>query len=100
MTMADILDKKGRKAGRIEGRIEGSIESRQQVLKRQLDRKFGLTEEEGQLVRSQADPEKLDAALDSVLFADSKGAVLEHLRSPARPKAKRQPTSSGKRDRK
>jgi hypothetical protein len=90
MTMADILDKKGREAGR--------IEDKQEVLKRQLDRKFGLTEEEGQLVRSQADPQKLDAALDALVFADSKGAVLEHLRSLARPKAKRQPTSTGKRD--
>jgi len=78
MTIADRLERKGR----LEGRREGRIDSKQELLERQLDRKFGLTEEERKAIRSRRDPKRLDAALDAILFADSKDVVLAHLRQP------------------
>jgi hypothetical protein len=57
----------------------GRIEEKQQVLIRHLSRKFGLLEEERPRITATSDPEKLDAALDAVLFAESKAEVLQHL---------------------
>jgi predicted transposase YdaD len=72
MTIADRLERKGRK--------EGRIDEKQELLERQLERKFGLTERERKGIRSRRDPKQLDAALDAILFADSKDVVLAHLR--------------------
>ncbi len=47
---------------------------------RQLDKKFGITEEEAELIRQNEDLAKIEAALDEILDATSKAQVLDHLR--------------------
>ncbi len=72
MTIADRLKK--------EGRQEGRLEDKREVLQRQLDRRFGLSEGERKLIGSQTNPKKLDNAIDTFVFAKSKDDVLEQLR--------------------
>jgi hypothetical protein len=66
--------------GREEGRQEGRITDKQDVLIRQLTRKFGLADAERQRIRGVEDTAALDAALDELVVADTKEAVLEKLR--------------------
>jgi hypothetical protein len=70
---------KGKEEGIKEGEKIGRLEDKQEVLIRQLERKFGLTSQERDQVRSTADPEKLDTALDVILSATTKGEVLAKL---------------------
>lgn len=55
---------------------------KQQVPVRQVEREFGIPSGEGLRIEGEADPEKLDAALDAVLFAGSKGEVRSRLVRP------------------
>ena len=104
MTIAERLEKKGRRKGLVEGRVqgraegrtegraegraegrnegrnEGRIESKQEVLGGLVERKFGLTERERKAIRANRNPEELDAAIDAVVPSKSKGEVLGHLR--------------------
>ena len=70
----------GRNEGRNEGRTEGRIESKQEVLGRLVERKFGLTDSERKVIRANRNPEELDAAIDAVVPSTTKGEVLGHLR--------------------
>ena len=65
-----------------EGEQRGRIQEKQQVLARHIERKFGLLSGERLRIEGETDPEKLDAALDAVLFAASKGEVLSRLVRP------------------
>jgi hypothetical protein len=80
MTIAERLERKGRRQGRTQGREEGRIDGKQELLERQLERKFGLTERQRNAIRAQRDPKRLEAAIDAILFADSKEGVLALLR--------------------
>ena len=60
-------------------RKEGKIQGKQQVLIRQLSKKYSLTEEDSQHIYSITDPDKLDAALDGIVVAESKEQVLNQL---------------------
>ena len=100
MTIAERLEKKGRREGLVEGRVqgraegrtegrnegrtegrnEGRIEEKQEVLGRLVERKFGLTDSERKAIRANRNPEELDAAIDAVVPSKSKGEVLGHLR--------------------
>jgi len=71
---------KGRVEGRVEGYGQGELKGRQMSLIRMLSRKFSLSPEEEQEILSCEDPERLDDALDVILFADTKAAVLEKFR--------------------
>ena len=51
-------------------RAEGALQSRREILKRQIDHKFGLTEDEDEQIEGTEDTTALDAALDA--FADGK----------------------------
>lgn len=86
MTVAEALEKKGEKrgrtAGRAEGRTEGRIQDKQDVLTRLMERKFGTTERERRIIRACVEAEGLDAAIDAVLPARTKAAVLRYLQSP------------------
>ena len=62
-----------------EGLEEGEIADKQKVLIRQLERKFGLSAEEKSRIEEERDRDKLDAALDAIVFAASKDEVLEKL---------------------
>ena len=66
--------------GREEGRQEGRVIEKQDVLIRLLSRKFGLTDAERQLIQATDDTAALDAALDELVVAERKEAVLEKLR--------------------
>lgn len=71
---------KGIAEGKREGVREGTIREKQTVLLRLLSRKFELVPPDKELVTACENPEKLDAALDVILFAAEKDAVLKELR--------------------
>ena len=62
------------------GREEGRVTDKQDVLIRQLTLKFGLTDAERQRIRGADDTVALDAALDELVVAERKEAVLGKLR--------------------
>jgi predicted transposase/invertase (TIGR01784 family) len=75
MTFAQEMVEKGRN----EGLETGSLQRSREVLVRQLDRKFGLTEAERDRILSCGDSDALDAALDEIITADAKASVLSKL---------------------
>jgi hypothetical protein len=72
MTIADSLIQ--------QGIAQGALRDKQQVLARQVERKFDITDQERKLIEGTTDAGALDRALDAVITADSKEAVLEELR--------------------
>jgi hypothetical protein len=58
---------------------EGKIQEKQQVLIRQLTKKYSLTEQDRQHISSITDPDKLDRALDEIVVAETKVQVLKLL---------------------
>ena len=74
MTVADRLREEGAKWAMERGVDRGRI--LQTVLVHQLERKFGIAEEQRSRIESTTDAAKLDAALDKILFADSADEVL------------------------
>ena len=60
--------------------IKGKTEEKQQTLIRQLSKKFGITEYEKEFIEKCSDTEKLDNALDEILFAETKFKVLDCLK--------------------
>ena len=79
MTYVTSIERLGKEEGMQEGLQQGEILDKQKVLRRLIDKKFGLTEKESQIISNQPNPELLDKALDEVLFANSKEEVLKHL---------------------
>jgi len=79
MTFAQEMVEKGRNEGLEQGLEEGSLQRSREVLIRQLDRKFGLTAAERERILSCDDSAALDAALDEIITADAKPAVLNKL---------------------
>jgi predicted transposase YdaD len=75
MTIAEKLRKEGMEKG-IE---EGKLKDKQQVLIRQLTKKYSLTEQDKQHISSITDPDKLDLALDEIVVAETKEQVLKLL---------------------
>ena len=71
MTYAEKLETKGREEGRVTGK--------QEVLIRLLSRKFEVSDAERERIRGVEDPDRLDAALDELVMAETKEAVLEKL---------------------
>jgi predicted transposase/invertase (TIGR01784 family) len=76
MTYGEKLLKEGLEKGLEKGRLR----EKQEVLRRQLSRKFQLNREEAELIDSCDDSRALDEALDEIILATSKEQVLEHLR--------------------
>jgi hypothetical protein len=74
MSAAEAFEKRGE--------TRGELHEKRNVLTRQLERKFGLTEEERALIAAQTDREILDRAIDAFVFAETKDAVLSHLDTP------------------
>ena len=60
-------------------RSEGRVQDKQQVLVRQLSRKFALTDADRRRIEETENTELLDAALDEVVTAESKEQVLGKL---------------------
>ena len=71
MTIAESLKE--------EGIQQGALQDKQQVLIRQLNRKYGTNPEERARIQATTDAEALDRALDAVVDADTKDAVLREL---------------------
>lgn len=65
--------------GREEGLQQGEILDKQRVLQKLLNKKFGLTDQERELMLKQYNPEILDNALDKIIFANTKEEVLSVL---------------------
>jgi len=66
----------GREEGIEQGIEQGELIEKQNVLFRLLSRKFSLNDAEKEKIRSCRNPEKLDAALDTILTAEEKSEVL------------------------
>lgn len=71
--------KKGKQEGIEEGRQEGTLKDKRDVLKRLLNRKFDLSDEEAERIDGIEDLEALDAALDEIIDAEEKRQVMEKL---------------------
>jgi len=69
----------GEKRGLKKGETLGKIKEKQDIVKRQLRKKFGLSEEEAAQIDRIEDIEALDAALDEIIDAEDKRNVLEKL---------------------
>jgi len=65
--------------GRTRGRSEGTLAERRGVLIRLLEKKFGITQQERTLIEHIEDLDRLAAALDEILFAETKQQVLARL---------------------
>ena len=62
-----------------EGLEQGELRDKQHVLVRQLTRRFGLSDAEREHIESCEDRDTLDAALDEIVVAPDKKAVLAKL---------------------
>ena len=62
-----------------QGIDKGELADKQNILISQLSKKHGLTEEEKEYIKSITDFEKLDAALEEILFSKDKKQVLDYL---------------------
>jgi len=80
MSFAEKLEQKGIQKGIQRGKEAGRVEGEHNTLIRLLDKKFGITEEEAELIRQNEDLAKIEAALDEILDATSKAQVLDHIR--------------------
>ncbi|MDZ7794204.1 MAG: hypothetical protein U5P10_11115 [Spirochaetia bacterium] len=76
MTYAEAAEKRGIQRGMERGIQKGE----HNTLIRLLDRKFSLSEEEKELVHNTEKLEKIEAALDELVFAERKEQVLAHLK--------------------
>src|SRR6056297_1523832 len=79
MKFAQEVREDGEKIGLEKGETLGKIKDKQEILKRQLRNKFGLSEEEAAQIDRIEDLEALDAALDEILDVEDKKKVLEKL---------------------
>jgi len=82
-SLAEKLIKQGEERGKIEGEkrgeIKGIIKGKQDLLIKQLRRKFGLLSSDEKTIRSITDESKLDAAAEAVLDAKSKDEIFKIL---------------------
>ena len=82
-SLAEKLIKQGEERGKIEGEkrgeIKGIIKGKQDLLIKQLRRKFGLSSSDEKMIRSVTDEAKLDAAAEAVLDAISKDEIFKIL---------------------
>jgi hypothetical protein len=62
-----------------EMRQEGKLSEKHEIVKRQMSRKFGLTEGEAEEIDRIEDFAALDAALDEIIDATEKRQVMEKL---------------------
>lgn len=75
----DVIED-AREEGREEGQETGILLKAKNTLIRQLLKKFGITEEDKALIRQVNDINKLDKALDIILFANNKEEVFDVLK--------------------
>ncbi len=68
-----------REEGRREGYVQGTLKEKQSVLMRLFEKKFSLEAEDEAVINNCTNLEKLDEALEVILFAEKKVDVLEKL---------------------
>jgi predicted transposase/invertase (TIGR01784 family) len=68
-----------RREGLQEGRQQGSLQHSREVLVRQMDRKFGLTDAERKRIMACEEQQAMETALDIILEAETKEQVLAML---------------------
>ena len=73
MTIAEELFEKGMQ--------QGQISTQKEVLRRLLNKKFTLSEQDSNYIQSVDDLELLNRALDEILVAKNKKDVLRHLQA-------------------
>ena len=66
--------------GKAKGKLEGELLNQQDVVIKQLNKKFGLKEEEKEFIRSVKDRKKLDKVIEEILFSESKEELLSYLK--------------------
>ncbi|MGM0642123.1 MAG: hypothetical protein ACQESN_11955, partial [Thermotogota bacterium] len=71
------LEKDAMERGEERGFVNGQITDKQEILLKQMNKKFKLTKKEHDIISNEFNPEILDKALDEILFADTKDAVLK-----------------------
>jgi hypothetical protein len=79
MTYAQEMRREGLQEGLQEGRQQGSLQRSREVLARLMDRKFGLTDAERERIMGCEDELAMEAALDTILEAETKEQVLAML---------------------
>lgn len=79
MTFAQEVRAEGEKIGLEKGETLGKMEDKQEIVKRLIDRKFGLSRDEDEAIGRIEDLQALDAALDEIIEAKDKRQVLEKL---------------------
>jgi len=72
-------EERGEKRGEERGERKGTVKGKQELLIKQLRRKFNLTHGEEKMIRSVTDESKLDAAAEAILDAKSKEEVFKIL---------------------
>ena len=71
---------RGMKRGMHVGFQKGVVRDKQEILIRQMSKKFGLTKEENAFITSIEDADILEKGLDEFVFAETKEQVLDALR--------------------
>jgi hypothetical protein len=79
MTILEDIELKAEQKGEKRGEKKGEIRDKQNVLIRLLSKKFELTQKEESFIKSVFNKDKLDKALDEILFAEKKEQVLNCL---------------------
>jgi hypothetical protein len=80
MSYVTSWERRGIRKGKREGLRKGRLEEKKEVLIHQISTKFSITDPESNTIRTCEDLQKLDAALDAILFAETKEEVLKELR--------------------
>ena len=62
------------------GEKRGVLKEKREILELQVSKKFGLDAEEQGIIERCTDPERLNAALTTILDATTKDEVLQHIR--------------------
>ncbi len=81
MTTAEKLMEQGREQGLEQGLERGTLLKEIEILIKQISKKFGISEKERSFIMAVGDKEKLDLALDEILFAESKDVLFDILKS-------------------
>ena len=79
-TLAQRLEKQGLKKGLQQGVQRGILIDKQNVLIRQMQKKFGLGKTDAELIKKTHSTSKLEKALDLMVMTDVKDEVLRELR--------------------
>ena len=80
MTLYEQIIQEGVERGMDLGFQKGVVREKQEILIKQLSKKFGLTEDEKAYVKSIEDADTLEKGLDKILFAETKEQVLGALK--------------------